>query len=338
MVLGVATTEKIDASGAPELNMIAPIFLNGGATVLGGASANTLQGSLGDVSTVTFSNGTTGLVADSVGADHITGGSGGGDLIFGDGGPDTITLPNHRFSDTVLFGEDLIGGRNDVLAITDGLDKAYLGSWGVTGQATAIYSLFPGVTGGTSADMTVITGFNAGPGGDVLAFRVAAWNGASVDVAGPVAAQGDLVHLVGAAAPTTLPVAAGAAQLSQVWVDSSSNSSLNASDDVLRYAPSDVSLHSAQQLAEQLHTSSDAIVLPGAQPHTSGIFPLDVHILVAYAAANNVVNIADVDLVDRSLNTEMSTADSYVQVYASDMVSLVGVSLASLTPDNIHFV
>ena len=54
----------------------------------------------------------------------------------------------------------------------------------------------------------------------------------------------------------------GAAQLSAVWVDSGSNRWLKTSDDVLLYAPSDA-WQNAQQLAAQLHTASDAIVLPG---------------------------------------------------------------------------
>jgi hypothetical protein len=48
------------------------------------------------------------------------------------------------------------------------------------------------------------------------------------------------------------------------------------------------------------------------------------------------VHIADVDLVNTSTVSQNSTAN--LNVYASDMVSLIGVSLTSLTPDNIHFV
>jgi hypothetical protein len=57
----------------------------------------------------------------------FTGGSAGGDGIFGDGGADVITLPNHLSPDTVVFGQDAMGDKNDVLAITDGNDAAYLG-------------------------------------------------------------------------------------------------------------------------------------------------------------------------------------------------------------------
>jgi hypothetical protein len=49
-----------------------------------------------------------------------------------------------------------------------------------------------------------------------------------------------------------------------------------------------------------------------------------------------VVNIADVDLVNTSASNQSSTAN--LNVYASDMVHLTGVSLTSLTPDNIHFI
>jgi hypothetical protein len=334
---GAVVASTVDASNALELIMAAPadtLDLVAGVTVLGGTQpGNILQGSLGlSVKTVTFTNGSTGLVAtDFVGADNITSDSSGGDFIFGDGGRDIISLPaSHSGSDTVAFGEDFLAFKNHVLAITDGSDVGYLGSWGETATATAIRNLFPGNTGGTSADVTTIDGFHAGSGGDVLEFTVAAWNGASLDTGFPIrfAAQGDLVILAG-----MFPVPIGAAQLSQVWVNSASNSLLTGSEGVLRYAPSDASLQSAQQLAAQLHTSSDAIVVPSGGAVVPGT---NVHILVAYAAGNNVVNIADVDLVNTSASNQTSTAN--LNVYASDMVHLTGMSLTSLTSDNIHFI
>jgi hypothetical protein len=189
-----------------------------GVTVLGGTGSNVLQGSLDLVSTVTFTNGSTGVAAKAfVGADNITGGSGGGDAIFGDGGADVITLPNHSLPDTVVFGHDLMGNTNDVLAITDGNDVAYLGSWGASRTTTAIPNLFPGNTGGTSTDMTVITGFETprvGFDGDVLDFKVAAWNGDSIVIVSLLVfptAKGDLVGLTGEFA-----VHPAAAQLSAV--------------------------------------------------------------------------------------------------------------------------
>jgi hypothetical protein len=342
--LGFSTAEKIDASNAPFLVMD---FYNfqiptgatvGGVTVLGGTGpGNILQGSIGQGSMVTFSNGSTGE-SFPAGPDNFTGGSVGGDLIRGYGGPDTITLPNHFLSDTVVFGEEQYGGTNYVLAITDGMDVAYPGSWGASATATAIPNLFPGNTGGTSTDMTVIHGFQAGSG-DVLEFKLAAWNGDSAFFLGLASDKGDLVGLNGA-----FVVPTGAAQLSAVWVNSGSNSSLKATDDVLLYAPSDASVQNAQQLAAQLHTSSDAIVLPKVGSGAGIIGPgQDKHILVAYDASftlgkiiEHVVNIADVDLVNTSSSNQTSTAN--LHVYASDMVSLTGVSLASLTSANIHFI
>jgi hypothetical protein len=331
--LGVTDAETIDASNAPFLGMFGPASLAGdvlGVTVLGGSVNNILQGSLGGhVGTVTFTNGTTGLSATIVGADNITGGPGGNDVILGDGGADTITLPpNHSLPDSVAFGYDEILGAFNVLAITDGSDLAYPGYWGAT-IPTAIPKLFPGPTGGTSVDITTITGFHAGSGGDQLIFQTAAWNGATSGIFGIAYAHGDLVDLDG-----VFVVSAGAAQLSAVWVNSGSNSSLKSADDVLLYAPSDASVHNAQQLATQLHTSSDAIVLPGGGLIAPG---QDKHILVAYDAGfhRHVVNIADVDLVNTSGSNQSSTAN--LNVYASDMVSLTGVSLTSLTSDNIHF-
>jgi hypothetical protein len=348
LVLGAIATFKIDASDAPVLAMAAPAVLFDdtatGVTVLGGTGPNLLQGSLGGlVSKVTFTNGTTGFAATGfVGADHITGGSAGGDAIFGDGGADVITLPNHSSPDTVVFGQDTMGNKNDVLAITDGNDAAYLGSWGAGATKAAIPTLFLGsITGGTSADMTVITGFRAGSAGDVLELELAAWNGDSfvtVMGLGVAASKGDLVGLNGVFVPKP-----GAALLSTVWVDNDSNNSLHPFDNVLLYAPSDASVQNAQQLAAQLHTSSDAIMLPGLGFGGGFIGPgQDKHILVAYDASfsllgsiHHVVNIADVDLVNTSASNQTSTAN--LNVYASDMVSLTGVSLTGLTSANIFY-
>jgi hypothetical protein len=335
--LGVTDAEMIDASNAPLLVMSAASLAGSvpGVTVLGGTSHNLLQGSLGGhLSTVTFSDDSvTGLSATIVGADNITGGHGGNDIISGNGGLDTIVLPSdHSGGDGVYFGV-YFGADYEVLAITDGLDQAYPGFWGAT-VPTKIPQLFPSQnTGGTSADMSTVTGFRAVSGGDSIVFDWEAWNGDST-LLGP--AQGDLVALNGFSTN-------GAAQLSKVWANSGSNSLLETGDNVLLYAPSNASLQNAQQLAAQLHTASDAVVLPGSG--LSGfIGPSDDrHILVAYDASSNVngtiqhaVNIADVDLVNMSTNNQSSTAN--LNVYASDMVHLVGVSLSNLTSDNIHFI
>jgi hypothetical protein len=177
--------------------------------------------------------------------------------------------------------------------------------------------------------MTTINGFNPGAGGDVLEFGVAAWNGASSNSLGH-AFSGDLVTLGGA-----LPVSTGAATLSPVWVNSSSNFLLVAGDDVLLYAPSGVTETTAQQLAAQLHTVSGAIVPPGGV-----IVPgQDAHILVAYdasTASGHAVNIADVDLVNTTTSNQNATVN--LNVYASDMVHLVGASLTGLASHNIDFI
>ena len=123
--------------------------------------------------------------------------------------------------------------------------------------------------------------------------------------------------------------------MSALWVNSGSNGSLKATDQVLLYDPSP--LQNADQLAAQLNSSSGAVVLPGAiAPHK------EAHILVAYDASftivitHHVVHIADVDLLNASASPQNSTAN--LVVLASDMASLTGVSLSSLTPDNIHFI
>jgi hypothetical protein len=335
LALDETGAEKIDASNAPILVMNTFAVVSStlsGVTVLGGAvSGNILHGSLASLGTesdVTFSNGSTGVVFNRVGADNFTLGSGGGDLIYTDGGADTMTLPKHTLSDTMVFGEEKGAGQDLILAITDGMDMAYFGSWGAGKTPAAIPTLFSDApSGGTSADMTVITGFQAGSGGDEIDFKTTAWNGESTLLG---SAQGDLVSL-----DSFSTVALGAAQLSKLWTNS--GSTLMTSDNVLLYAPSDASLQNAQQLAAELHTASGAVVLPGSGVSGSIGPGDDRHILVAYDAGNNTVNIADVDLVNMSTtNSQSSTAN--LNVYASDMVRLVDASLTSLTPDNIHFI
>jgi hypothetical protein len=362
LYLGDTDAATIDASNAPLLAMLSRALIEAagqtGITVLGGTSNNQLQGSFGAFPSYhvgVFGNGTYYAYYDIVGADNITGGPGGNDLILGGGGPDTITLPpNHLLPDSIGFGYDLLPFGRENLIITDGADEAYPGSWGASAP-TAIPSLFSGSTGGTSADMATITGFHAGSGGDQLIFDTAAWNGASTTNTGISTHHGDLVDL-----DPDLVVVAGAAQLSPVWVNNTSNISLESGDNVLRYAPAGGSPHNAQQLAAQLQGASGAIALPAGfiQPGQ------DVHILVAYDANSRglpvvegastaafivsplpgvtplqgppAVNIADVDLVNTSSSPQNSTFG--LNVYASDMVHLTGVSLANLTSANFHFI
>jgi hypothetical protein len=273
-----------------------------------------------------------------VGTDIITGGLG-GDMIYPDGGRNIVILPPGHGHETVVFGEDQMGnpgnGSNDILAITDGSDNAYLGSWGVGTMPVEVPILFGlgiDTSGGTSDDITGIIDFRigSGPGHDQLDFTAAAWNGASVNKFLGIAETGDLVNLDGISV-----VSLGAAQLSTPWTNSGSNSLLKTTDNVLLYAPFDASpLRDSRALAAQLQTASDAVVLPG---HIGA--GDQMHILVAYDASdafNNYVNIADVDLVNTTASNQSSTAN--LHVYASDMVSLVGVPLASLAAANIQFI
>ena len=155
-----------------------------------------------------------------------------------------------------------------------------------------------------------------------------------------IANSGDLVSLNG----ETI-VASGPAQMSALWINSGSNASLNPFDNLLLYDPSDAKMINAQQLAAQLHAPGDALLLPGGGGSGLGyIAPgQDKHILVAYDASLDfqqihipIVNIADVDLVNTTATNQSSTANC--NVYASDMVSLIGVSLPSLTSANIDVV
>jgi hypothetical protein len=138
LFLGSTGAQTIDASNAPLLGMLAPVRYDGGfITVLGGTSNNQLQGSFaGDEHVNVFGNGT-GVYYDAAGADNITGGPGGNDLILGDGGSDIITLPpSHSMIDSIGFGYDLLPAGGEILAITDGSDNAYPGYWGITRELT----------------------------------------------------------------------------------------------------------------------------------------------------------------------------------------------------------
>jgi hypothetical protein len=62
----------------------------------------------------------------------------------------------------------------------------------------------------------------------------------------------------------------------------------------------------------------------------------DAHMLFLYDDASGNAHIADVDFENGS--TAATTTSAVTKIVASDMVELVGVSAASLTAHNIHFV
>jgi hypothetical protein len=62
----------------------------------------------------------------------------------------------------------------------------------------------------------------------------------------------------------------------------------------------------------------------------------DAHMLFIYNDPSGKAHVADVDFENGSTAATTTTAVS--KIVASDMVELVGVSEASLTANNIHFV
>jgi hypothetical protein len=62
----------------------------------------------------------------------------------------------------------------------------------------------------------------------------------------------------------------------------------------------------------------------------------DAHFLVAYASGDGV-NVADVDFRNTTGTAQTTTNMAGVDIYASDIVHLTGVSTTALANANIHF-
>jgi hypothetical protein len=233
------------------------------------------------------------------------------------GGYNGLNTGHATFSDTV----NSTTFQTVVMAITNAADQAFQGFWGQANgaAATAITSLFADANGGTSADMTTVTNFNVAK--DFVTFVTDAWSGGNFS-------NGSLDNAGGAALQnTSTSLGGGIGAANSVIVPNGGSPQIVAANNVILFANAG-NIANAATLALDLNTV-DPITLPN---------PIAInahqHIIVAYNTGT-AVNFADVDLVNTG--TASATTNVNTHVFASDMVSLIGVTLAQLSNANIHF-
>jgi hypothetical protein len=224
-------------------------------------------------------------------------------------------------SNIAFFG-DILAGPNGPLSfqdqlITNNLDQAYQGFWGVangTGPSPisaslpGMFSLDGGISAGTNADNTVITGFtftSTPADQDTLLFNVDAWAGGNTGSGSLVNGNGHTVVSAVGAATMQLVTAPGAF--------------LGAGTNVVADSI-DGSFSTAQVLAASLASANGDLHFAG-----SGIANgTSVHMLVAYEQSPGTIEIADVDFVNNT-GAAVHNTDALSHVFVSNMVHLVGV-------------
>jgi hypothetical protein len=255
------------------------------------------------------------------------------DFIYTQGGADTITLAaGHVGADHVGFYAQLIVSEPEVISEdVSGFEFANPGWWGIgaEGSSTKIAfggGLFGGVaTGtGTSADNSTLNGYVAGQ--DFLDFAPDAWGGGlglTADKAGA------LVPSVGADLTHHSITAVSAALVAP-------GDSISGAGSVDFIVLSQGTFFNAAAVAAALSNGSYTI------HHSTLLTGTDADFLVAYAGTDNNAHIADLHLSGKGVFPIAGSAgtDSDGSVYASDIVTLVGVSLAQLEThiDHIEFV
>jgi hypothetical protein len=304
VTIGVTDASTINDTSTGALTMNAPgnditisNLLTGspvytGINVTADGTGSTLEGSMGALTAVI--NG--GILATThtgnVGNDTLTD-TAGGTSFFGDGGQDIENLGGG--GNDVFFGDYSLGGTEHAQTITNSLDQAFQGFWGVA-NGTGPSQIGSVGTPSTSADITTVNNFAmAGVNHDTLTFNVDAWAGGSIFKGGLVAGNG-------------LGIADGSAVMQLV---DHGGTVLNATDFVL-YEPGGLS--GAADLATAL-SGIGAINIQGG----ANIFAGN-HMLFAYDVGNDI-HIADVDFVN-GLTAGGNTAGR--TIVASDIADIVG--------------
>jgi S-layer protein len=323
-VINDTSTHPLDMAG-PDSNIAGTLFsdLVGGVTVTADGAGSTLQGSLGvltfadvgGVNSSPFSGmDNSGAVANDTLTDLA-----GHTNFFGDGGSDTINMGGG--DNTAHFGEFNVDGVLRTQTITDANDgNTFQGFWGNANGHNNVESGVEDVPGGTSADVTTINGFVADTVGsithDTLQFNVDAW-------ADGITGDGSLVEsngkdIVDAGNAIFGVIAAPGATLAGGETNIVAYSTLNPIAD-------------ADELAQLIHGAGSFNFAGGLAGGS------EVHMLVAYGNETGGVTIADVEFEHES-GSSTNTKD--MDIHASDMVILTGVSLSDLVahPNDIAFV
>jgi hypothetical protein len=322
VTIGVTDAFTIDDTGTGALIMDAPgndivisNLLTGtpvytGITVTADGAGSILQGTMGHLDHLGASLG--GGATGNVGTDVLSD-TAGGSSFYGDGGLDTINLGGG--GNTVFVGTFLNGATQHQQVITDTNDNGYTGFWGNTSGHSLI-------SGSTSADMSVINGFQiAGTSPDTLDFNVSAWAGGTP---GALGAKGDLVGDNGNV------VSIGNAAM-QLITSPGLAGEINLATNFVLYAV-DGGLPNASALASAL-SGVGAI-------NTQGAIAANTHMLFAYDSGGDI-KIADVDF-GSAIAAGGSTAGAKISV--SDVADIVGgntglnsMILLGINPADVHF-
>lgn len=280
-----------------------------GALVMSSALAT--AGTAGTV----IKGGTTGsTLVSSIGLDNITANAAKSDkvVLFGDGGSITLSA-THTAADTIQFGN---GATTQI--INTAAATATPGWWGQAAISVTTGSDLGGVTAntGTSTTMETVTNFNASK--DILAFSTSAWASGTLAGGGLTLGSASAIAAAQTAAVQTITTAATtiAATTSVIL------------DGVASYS-------NASNLASALHLASGSLIPVNVGAATGGEF----HYLVAYVDTSSNVRVADVAVQVSVGQTLAATSTAHVNVFASDLAQLVGVSsLSSLALANFTFV
>ena len=325
-IIGVTNADVINSTTTGTFDMTSPDDANtpgtvaewlpyDGVDVTAASAGSLLQGTLGAAGSFK------GFPILDAGNDSLID-TAGGTSFYGDGGSDSIQIGNGATdANSIYFGEYQLNDHAD----TQPIENAGVAGDGFWGAGPSLDGTT--ITGSTSADLTTITGFTVGS--DNLAFNVNAWsggntngdldNGANLTKITDASASGSTVFL--GTAGITLGTGLGNTATGHV--------------DLILDGINNQSFANASQLAASIATEGVGNFNLGTNLGNHGI----VDLLVAYFNGTNVV-IADVELQNHTGSAQHDTGA--LTVYASDMVSLVGVtSLASLgttaNATHIHF-
>ena len=311
-------------SVAPTLRSLMPLLQ---AALSLGADTN-YSGTTGD--TITGSTTAANSLGGSLGNDVITSSNIGGDTIFTNGGADTVNLNVHSVSDTIQLTIDTFGSRTSTVA--DNNDLVQAGFWSVPPSGPG-GGVVPAAS--TSADQSVVTNFN--PALDVLQFAPYAWgSNAFADSAGAFsspASSFDHGLTYGDGNSTVLDllvIHSGFVPPATVIDMTTAGATLSATANVMEVTGA--TFANAAALAGAL-SSTYQLTFAG----TGVAANTDAHMLLIYNDPSGNAHIADVDFENGANGSAATTTAAVTKIVASDMVDLVGVSAASLTAHNIHF-
>jgi hypothetical protein len=275
------------------------------------------SGTTGD--TIIGSTTAANSLGGSLGNDVITASMVGGDTITTNGGADTITLNVHGVSDTIQLTS------NSTL-VTDYNDLIQAGFWGVP-PSGAGGGIVPAAS--TSTDQSMVTNFNSAV--DVLQFAPYAWGSNATLSNSATSFDNGLTYGDGNSSVHDFHSFLGQSTPPATVVDiTTANATLSAAANVMEVTGA--TFGSAAALAGAL-SSTYQLTFGG----TGVAANTDAHMLFIYNDPSGNAHIADVDFENGANGSAATTTAAVTKIVASDMVELVGVSAASLTAQNIHF-